>query len=52
MIERDRVCAICGAISRLEVHHVVGAAEGGATEPSNLVVLCHRCHLEVENRAR
>jgi 5-methylcytosine-specific restriction endonuclease McrA len=48
VIDRDRVCAVCGAATNLEVHHIVGAAEGGRTETSNLVVLCDRCHDEVE----
>jgi 5-methylcytosine-specific restriction endonuclease McrA len=45
-------CAVCGATADLEVHHVTPAADGGATTPGNLVVLCRRHHLEAEAEKR
>ena len=39
VLERDGGCIVCGTREELEVHHVVGAADGGPTTPSNCVVL-------------
>jgi hypothetical protein len=41
-------CAICGATSNLELHHVVPAREGRPTTLENLVVLCGDHHEAVE----
>jgi 5-methylcytosine-specific restriction endonuclease McrA len=45
-------CSVCGATDRLEVHHVVAAADGGSTTLANLIVLCRDHHraLEAEKR--
>jgi hypothetical protein len=48
VLERDGGCILCGATERLEVHHLIPAAEGGPTTPDNLVVLCRRHHEAVE----
>jgi 5-methylcytosine-specific restriction endonuclease McrA len=48
VLDRDRGCRLCGATEDLTVHHVVAARDGGATEPSNLLVLCRDCHELVE----
>ena len=39
-------CEVCGlrAWQILKVHHVKPIAEGGASELSNLIVLCPNCH--------
>lgn len=39
-------CARCGSIEELEIDHVVALKDGGADDPSNLQVLCYRCHRE------
>ncbi|MYK58478.1 MAG: HNH endonuclease, partial [Rhodospirillaceae bacterium] len=40
-----RRCERCGATGRLEAHHRVPLAEGGAPrDPDNLEVLCPACH--------
>jgi hypothetical protein len=43
---RDRCCVVpgCGAISSLEIDHIVPFAEGGPTELDNLALLCHHHH--------
>jgi 5-methylcytosine-specific restriction endonuclease McrA len=49
VLDRDGfACTRCGAIRDLEVHHLLGAADGGATSMENLVVLCHDCHVAAE----
>jgi hypothetical protein len=46
MIEhRDRGCRVPGCGNRhVDVHHIVPWADGGLTDPSNLVSLCRRHH--------
>jgi hypothetical protein len=46
MIEhRDRGCRVPGCPNRrVDVHHILPWAEGGATDPDNLVSLCRRHH--------
>ena len=49
VLERDgHRCTRCGSSERLEVHHVVPAAEGGPTSLANCVTLCTDCHLAAE----
>jgi 5-methylcytosine-specific restriction endonuclease McrA len=48
VLARDGACFFCGTDERLQVHHIIPAAEGGATEPGNLTVLCEDCHREAE----
>jgi 5-methylcytosine-specific restriction endonuclease McrA len=44
-------CRRCGTADNLEVHHVVGLAEGGQPYAlANLVTLCTECHRAVETR--
>ena len=38
------VCAVCGSMDRLEMHHIVHQVDGGGDEAGNLVCLCARCH--------
>lgn len=49
-------CETCGLrVLSAEVDHVVPLSEGGHDAPSNLQVLCRRCHREktgAENRGR
>ncbi|MEW4529902.1 HNH endonuclease [Maioricimonas sp. JC845] len=42
-------CWRCGYEARLERCHIVPASLGGLDEPSNLVLLCKRCHQEAPN---
>lgn len=52
MKERDGWrCTKCGKVGRLEVHHVVGLADGGENVPDNLVTLCRGCHIAIHRPA-
>ena len=47
--EAHERCWRCGCEYNLERCHIVPAPLGGKDEPSNLVLLCHRCHLDNPN---
>lgn len=49
--EAHERCWRCGCKRTLERCHIVPASLGGSAEPSNLVLLCHRCHLDNPNVA-
>lgn len=41
----------CGKILNLEIHHIIPLSQGGPSDPSNLITLCHNHHeLITENR--
>lgn len=51
ILERDNnTCQHCGAVDRLEVHHIIKRADGGSNDDDNLVTLCVPCHRRVEKR--
>ena len=39
-------CAYCGSVESLEIDHIIPVAKGGATEKSNLQVLCKPCNIK------
>lgn len=42
---RDRGCVRCGRSPKFcEAHHVIGWADGGETDISNMALTCSRCH--------
>lgn len=50
--QQDGCCEMCGrhfGTEALEIHHLVGISEnpGLALVTSNLVLLCHECHVKV-----
>ena len=45
-------CRNCGSESDLEVHHVVPVRRGGSHSISNLITLCHDCHVAADKPAR
>lgn len=49
--EAHERCWRCGCKRRLQRCHIVPDSLGGQDEPSNLVLLCARCHLENPNVA-
>ena len=49
--EAHERCWRCGCKRTLERCHIVPASLGGSDDPSNLVLLCHRCHLDSPNVA-
>lgn len=44
--ERDNyTCQICGSTDRTEGHHLFEYSyENGASDPENIITLCHDCH--------
>ena len=47
VLKRDsNMCTRCCSTVKLEVHHVVELAAGGTNDMTNLVTLCHACHME------
>lgn len=51
LIARDGGCVGCGAgVNRCEAHHVQPWQSHGATDITNLVLLCSRCHHDVHDR--
>ncbi len=42
-------CDLCGRRGKTEIHHLIPVKRGGTNDPSNLLVLCKRCHLEADN---
>jgi hypothetical protein len=49
--EAHERCWRCGYKSRLQKCHIVPKSLGGINDPSNLVLLCGRCHREAPNVA-
>jgi 5-methylcytosine-specific restriction endonuclease McrA len=48
---RDRHgCIVCGATTKLSVHHIVPARYGGSDTLDNLVTLCSRHHRAADRR--
>lgn len=43
-------CVQCGAVSQLEMDHIITRARGGDDSESNLRILCKICHTERHNR--
>ncbi|MBD2614080.1 HNH endonuclease [Nostoc punctiforme FACHB-252] len=50
-LDANKRCWRCGYKSRLQRCHIVPHSLGGSEAPSNLVLLCHRCHREAPNVA-
>jgi hypothetical protein len=48
--ERDVCCRICKSSERLEIHHITPfhKAPERATDASNLILLCMKCHKKIE----
>lgn len=38
------VCAKCGSLKNLTLHHIVPLSKGGSSDVTNLRVLCKKCH--------
>jgi hypothetical protein len=49
LVSRDRMCQFpgCGRTGHLATHHIRHWAEGGETEPENLILLCRAHHWAV-----
>jgi hypothetical protein len=44
ILRRDKSCARCGDVLRLEVDHIIEVQDGGLPTDNNLRVLCKVCH--------
>ena len=40
-------CQICGAMQRLQVHHLKFRSQSGGDEEQNLITLCAECHARI-----
>lgn len=47
--QQGRRCVNCGSEEYIELHHVVPLILGGANRISNIVPLCHKCHMAAHN---
>lgn len=47
--EAEERCWRCGYKKRLQRCHIIPDSLGGKDEPSNLVLLCERCHIDAPN---
>lgn len=53
VIKRDKRCRICGDTERLEVHHPPYTYDDlGEEEISDLITLCHACHVPITSELR
>ena len=41
---KPKICAICGSVEKLRLHHIVPVDYGGTNDPINLIFLCETCH--------
>jgi len=46
VIERDKVCQVCGCPANLQAHHKIPISIGGADTPENGEALCPGCHAD------
>jgi len=50
ILKRDRFrCQVpgCNCRRNLHIHHIIPRSHGGSDDPSNLIVLCEKCHLRL-----
>lgn len=56
ILDRDRQCMLCGAVSNLEVHEIVPRSAFGSRRmhlcfaPENRITLCQSCHTTAHTR--
>jgi hypothetical protein len=43
------LCECCKRHATREIHHIIPVAEGGKTEPENLLGVCLKCHAIIPN---
>ena len=44
------ICAICSTNQNLHLHHIDGRGKDKTDNPSNCIMLCSHCHLEVVHK--
>ena len=42
-------CEICKTSNELEVHHIVLRKDGGTNHRNNLMILCHKHHMNIHH---
>ena len=47
--DAHEICWRCGCERKLQKCHIIPHSLGGTDEPSNLVLLCERCHIDAPN---
>lgn len=47
---RQGPCLVCASPPPNELHHLIPRSQGGSDTEANIVPLCHRCHMHVEER--
>lgn len=47
---KPKVCAVCGSLEDLRLHHIVPVSHGGTNDPVNLIFLCNGCHKDLHSR--
>jgi len=53
IMKRDKdMCIMCRAKDGLELHHMKSTIDGGSDMPSNLITLCHDCHIKLHKELR
>lgn len=52
VIQRDKVCSVCGSEKRLQVHHVryISRKEEDISNIDHLTLLCEKCHKTTHNK--
>lgn len=45
VLDRDKVCQLCGTAENLQIDHRLARSKGGETTLENLQVLCLRCNV-------
>lgn len=48
-LDAHKICWRCGCKRKLQKCHIIPHSLGGKDEPSNLVLLCERCHIDAPN---
>jgi len=51
-IRKGKKCYRCGTSKKLHVHHIKPRVNGGDNTLSNLMILCHLCHMSWEKRMK
>ena len=47
-MERQPFCSLpwCGKTGKIDAHHVIPRSQGGSDDESNIVYICHSCHMK------
>ena len=48
-ISKLEICATCGTIENIELHHIIPLTAGGTNDYFNLVYMCHDCHMKLHH---